>query len=151
MANMSDNPSFNGVFKKTVEVGSMLAQAAAKAGDNMPESICLSLAAASGTIGVVASLVQHEDDKAEPNADHVLFACLLLANTTQPVKGTRDAIFAFDPSIVHDTLVTFEKLTGRKPDKLLLTNMVRAAREMATAGEAPLKAFMAARPSSTLQ
>lgn len=151
MANMSDNPIFNKVFEKTVQVGASLAQAAAKSGDNMPESICLSLAAASGAVGVVASLVQHEDDNAEPNADHVLFACLLLANTTQPVKGTHDAIFAFDPSIVLDTLNQYERLTGRKPDSLLLSNMVKAAREMAAAGEAPLRAFMSARPSSTLQ
>lgn len=149
--NMSDNPIFNRVFEKTIEVSSALAQAASKSADTMPEAICLALAATSGAMGVVASLVQHEDDNADPSADHVLFACLLVANTTSPVKGTKDAIFAFDPSVVLDTMVAFEKLTGRKPDALLLSNMVGAARDMARDGDAPLKAFMAARPSSTMQ
>lgn len=149
--NMADNPIFSKIFEKTIQVSAALALAATKSADSMPEAICLALAATSGAMGVVASLIQHEGDNADPGSDHVLFACLLVANTTSPVKGTKDAIFAFDASVILDTMVALEKLTGRKPDALLLSNMVGAARDMARDGEAPLAAFMAARPSSTMQ
>lgn len=147
--NMGDNPDYAKKFEKALNLAGQLAAAAAMTEDNICGGLCMAMAVSAGALGAVATIIQHENDKNPPNGDHLLFAALLVTTATSPLSKSNDTIFAFDPSIILDTLNLFEKMTGRKADPLLMSGMVGAAREMAKSGAAPLDAFMAARPTTS--
>lgn len=88
--------------------------------------------AANGLLHLLARAAMRDEDKDVPiHSTATLFAALL-AYQTAPCEHTVGNVHAeFSPLIVFDALKDMEKLTGQRPDDLLVDGLCRVARECA--------------------
>ena len=108
------------------------------------EALVGGIATVAGAIHMLAAFLNKGEINGPVTPDEMLFAALLVWHCS-PSNDGENSVLAFDPSIILDTMETFEKFTGRKPDSFMIPAMAQAARDCAAEGAAALDRFRTAR------
>lgn len=110
-------------------------------GDNNGDIVCALVAgicSVSAPLSAMANFISNEELSDAPvTADMMLFAAILVCHVI-PTRGEGNSYTVWDPLVVSDSIMMFEKLRGYSPDSFLAPPLVNAAR-MSAADAAELR------------
>ena len=104
------------------------------------EALVGGVATVAGALHTLAAFLNKGDANGPVTPDEMLFAALLVWHCSPSTDGEK-SVLVFDPSLILDTMESFEKFTGRKPDGFMIPALAKAARDCAAEGTAALDRF----------